>query len=174
MNSAEDSWFCSPAIYATVPKLVEVDLVVSRKDLNFVNVFSLFYNYLPLKMGGTLHLNKLFSPSPKDALWQVWLKLVQWFLRRFLNFVDVFSLFRNYLPLEKGGTFHLNKLESPWPKDAFCQVLLKLAQWFWRKGFLNFFNVFSLFRKYLPLEKDGTRHFNKLEFPSPKVALCKG
>ena len=41
---------------------------------------------------------------------------------------NVFSLFRNYLPLEKGGAIHLNELESPSPKDAFCQVWLKLAQ----------------------------------------------
>ena len=39
--------------------------------------------------------------------------------RIFFNFVNVFSLFRNYLPLEKGGARHLNKLESPSPKDAF-------------------------------------------------------
>ena len=36
-----------------------------------------------------------------------------------------FSLFRNYLPLEKGGALYLNKLESPSPKDALCQVWLK-------------------------------------------------
>ena len=51
----------------------------------------------------------------------------------FFNFVNAFSLFRNYLPLEKGGTLHLNKLESPLPKDALCQFWLKLAQWFWRE-----------------------------------------
>ena len=67
-------------------------------------------------------------PSPKDALWQVWLKLVQWFLRkRFLNFVNVFLLFSNYLPLEKDGGLHLNKFESPSPKDALWQVWLKLV-----------------------------------------------
>ena len=87
-----------------------------------------------MEKGGTLGLNKLKSPSPKDALCQVWLKLAQWFWRRrFFNFVNVFSLFRNYLPLEKGGALHLNKLESPSPKDALCQVWLKLAQWFWRR-----------------------------------------
>ena len=81
-----------------------------------------------------LHLYKLESPSSKDALWQVLFKLVQWFLRRkFLNFVNVFLLFRNYLPLEKGMTLHFNKLESPSPKDALCQVWLKLVQWFWRR-----------------------------------------
>ena len=39
----------------------------------------------------------------------------------------------NYVPFEKGGALHLNKLESPSPKDALCQVWLKLAQWFWRR-----------------------------------------
>ena len=28
---------------------------------------------------------------------------------------------------------HLNKLESPSPKTALCQILLKLAQWSWRR-----------------------------------------
>ena len=117
-----------------------------RRFFNFVKVFSLFRNYLPLEKGGVLHLNKLEFPSPKDALCQVWLKLAQWFWRRrFLNFINVFSLFRNYLPLEKVGALHLNKLESPSPKDALCQVWMKLAQWFWRRRFLNFLNVFLLF-----------------------------
>ena len=105
-----------------------------RRFFNFVNVFSLFHNYLPFEKGWGLHLNKLISPSHKNALCQVWLKLAQWFwIRRFFNFVNVFSLFRNYLPLEKSGALHLNKLESPSPKDALCQVWLKLAQWFWRR-----------------------------------------
>ena len=37
-------------------------------------------------------------------------------LEEIFNFVKVFSLFRNYLPLEKGETFHLNKYESSLPK----------------------------------------------------------
>mgnify|MGYP003684193043 CR=1 FL=1 len=52
---------------------------------------------------------------------------------RFFNFVNVFSLFRNYLPLEEGRALHLNKTESPSPKDALCQVWLKLTMWFWRR-----------------------------------------
>ena len=44
-----------------------------------------------------------------------------------------FSLFLNYLSLEKGRALHLNKLEFPSPKDALCQVWLKLTQWFWRR-----------------------------------------
>ena len=86
------------------------------------------------KKGRAFHLNKLTSPSPNDALCSVWLKLALWFWRRrFFHFVNVSSLFRNYLPLEKGGALHLNKLESPSPKDALCQVSLKLAQWLWRR-----------------------------------------
>ena len=78
-----------------------------------------------------LHLNKIESPSPKDALCQIRLKLAQRFWRG--NFVNVFLLLRNYLPLEKGGALHLNKLESPSTKDALCQVWLKLAKWFWKR-----------------------------------------
>ena len=37
---------------------------------------------------------------------------------KFFYFVDVFSLFGNYLPLEEGGALHLNKLEFPSCKDA--------------------------------------------------------
>ena len=38
------------------------------------------------------------------------------------NLVDKGPVFRNYLPLEKGGALHLNKRESPSPKDALCQL----------------------------------------------------
>ena len=78
-------------------------------------------------------------PSPKDALSQVLLTLAQGFWRRrsFFNFVNVFSLFRNNIPLEKGGALYLNKLESPSPMDALCQVWLKLTQWFWRRNGYN-------------------------------------
>ena len=34
----------------------------------------------------------------------------------------LFPLFRNYLPMEKGGALHLNKVESPSSKDDWCQV----------------------------------------------------
>ena len=85
-------------------------------------------------MGWVLHLKKLESPSPKDALWQVWLKMAKWFWRRrFLKVVNLFLLIPDYLPFGKGVALHLNKLESPSPKDTLCHVWLKLAQWFWRR-----------------------------------------
>ena len=97
-------------------------------------LFLLFGNYLPLEKGQALHLNKLESPSPKVALCQVWLKLAQWFRRRrLLNFAMYFCYLVIISLMEKGWALHLNKLESPSPKDAVCQVCLKLAQWFWRR-----------------------------------------
>ena len=129
-----------------VPILVEIKLAQCfwrRRFFYFVNVFLLFHNYLPLEKDRALDLINIESPSPKDALCQVQLKLAQWFWKwRLFNFINVFLLFRNYLPLEKGGALHLNKLESPSPKNAMCQVWLKLAQWFWRRRFFNFVNVF--------------------------------
>ena len=107
-------------------------------------------------------------PIIQGCLCQDWLKLAQWFLwRGFFNFVNVFSLFRNYLPLEKGGDLHLCKLESP---CLYPRVWLKLAQWIWRRRFLNFINVF--FANYLPLEEGEALHLNKLESTSPKDDLC--
>ena len=74
-----------------MPGLVEIGLAVLEKqeicgsgeeDLNFVNTFLLFRNYLPLEKGETLYLKQIEFPSPKDALYQVWLKLAHWFWRR--------------------------------------------------------------------------------------------
>ena len=113
-----------------VPNLVEIGPVVLEKILNFVNVFSLYCNYLPLEKDGALHLNKHKFPSLKDVLCQVWLKLAMWFWRRrFWYFIDVFLLFHNYFPLEKETALHLYKLDSPSTKNALCQF-----GWNWPSG----------------------------------------
>ena len=51
-----------------VRSLIEISPVALGKKIffNFVNVFLLFGNYLPLEKGGAIYLNKLDSPSPKD------------------------------------------------------------------------------------------------------------
>ena len=82
-----------------------------------------------MEKGRALHLNKLESSSPKDALLcQAWLKLAQRFWRRrFFKFVNVFSQFRNYLPLEK---------DFIWTKDALCfeisQLVLEKKRKMWK------------------------------------------
>ena len=59
-------------------------------------------NYLFLRIEWTLFV-KPWVPFHKGIICQLWLKLAQWFWRRrFLKLVNVFSLFRNYPPLEKG------------------------------------------------------------------------
>jgi hypothetical protein len=50
-----------------------------RRSLKIFSVFLPFRYYLPLEKGYPLPLNELESPSPKDDLCQVRLKLVQWF-----------------------------------------------------------------------------------------------
>ena len=113
----------------------------------------------------------MYSLHPRMFAWN-WLS-GSWekdFMKIFLNCL---FLFRYIHLLEKGGALNLNKLESPSPKDALCKVWLKLAQWFWRRRLLNVVNLFLLFHNYLPFEKGVALHLNKLEYPSPKDALCQ-
>ena len=98
-----------------------------------------------------LHLIKLESPSLKDALCQVWLTLVLWFLRRFSNSVNVFLLFHNNLHLEKGRALHLNKLGSPSPKDASVPSLVEIGPVVLEKIFKFRQYIFAICN-YLPLE----------------------
>ena len=88
---------------------------------NFVNVFR-YYWYLPLKKGGAFNWNKLESPSHKNVLCQVWLKLALWFWRRrFSNFVNVFSLLiviTGVSPWKKVVPFIGTNLNSPSHKSC--------------------------------------------------------
>jgi hypothetical protein len=100
--------------------------------------------------------------------------LASWFWRkRFLKIFSVFSLFRYYLPLEKGYPHRLNKVESLLPMNDLYQVRLKLAQWFWQRRFLNDLTPFLHICDYLPFEEDLALYLKKLESPSPKDNLYK-
>ena len=80
-----------------------------NKSGNFyLNIAHVFFSYFsPWKMVWSFIWKKLESSPPKDDLYQVWFKLAVWFWRRrFLN--TVFSLFYNYLPLEKSVALHLS------------------------------------------------------------------
>ena len=121
-----------------------------------------------------LHLKKLESPSPKDALCKDCLKLAQWFWRRgFFNLDNVFFAISYYLPLEKGRALFWTNLNPLHPRMHCAKIV-----WNWLSGsgeedFIFSTMYFSLFRNYLPLEKGGALHLNKLESPSPKDALCQ-
>ena len=77
----------------------------------------------------------------------------------FKNVVNVFSLFRHFLPLEMGVVFHLNKINSLFTQgeDVF-QVLNKI-------GLVvldtQIFKCYFLFR-YLTLKLGVALHLNKL------------
>ena len=73
--------------------------------------------------------------NPKNILCNVWLKFWQWFWRcRFLKVVKVFSLYRYYLPIEKGrGLSSIRTFKNPYSKAILSQVCKKLIKWFWRK-----------------------------------------
>ena len=75
----------------------------------------------------------------------------------FLNLVYVFSLFHYYLPIEKSGALHLNKIKFSSPNDEWCQVWSKLAKWFWRRSiffissmFFRYFVIFSSWKRTRP------------------------
>ena len=62
---------------------------------------------------------------------------------------------------------------KPWvssPKDASCQVWLKLAPWFLRGRFLNFVNAFALFRN---LEKGWSFIWTNLNPLYPRMLCAK-
>ena len=102
----------------SVPSLVEIGPVVFKKKIFRVGQCIFAISLLsPLGNGRDPSFKKLESPSPKKALCQFWLKLALWFLRRRpCKFVYVFSLFRYYLPLEKGGALHMNNLNPHHPR----------------------------------------------------------
>ena len=66
--------------------------------------------------------------------------------------------------------YHLNKLESPSPKDALCQVWLKLAQLFWRRRFFREC-IFTI--SYLSLLGKGQGpSFEQTWIPSTQGCIC--
>ena len=137
-----------------------ITLIKSREKKQYL----LYENLL------VLHLKKLKSPSPKDALCKDWLKLAQWSWRRgFLDFVNVFSLI--IFPWKRAGPFIWINLNLLHPK-----TLCAKFGWNWLSGsgeedFFNFVNIFLLFRNYLPFKKGRNLHLTKLESPLRKDAL---
>jgi hypothetical protein len=126
-----------------------------RRFLNDPTPFLHFCYYLPFEEDLALFLNKLEFPSFKDNLYKFefgQLVLEKKIIKNF-QCISTFSLLS---PLGNGYPLHLNKLESPSFKDDLCQIWLKLAQWFWRRRFLNdptLFFFFYIFVIISPLKK---------------------
>ena len=123
--------------------LVEIGPLVVKKNLYFYKISLLYFPFEPTV---TLHLDDKFgSPLPNQVLWEVWLKVAQWFWRRFLHFVNVFffALFPSKSQLgNRHGSFVCMSLINPLHPRM---PLLELAQWFWGRRFFNVLNLlFSL------------------------------
>jgi hypothetical protein len=96
--------------------LIEFGLLVLEKIFkNFQCIFTIISPWR--------RVIPFLSPSPKDDLCQVWLKLAKWFWRRrFLNDSTPFLHFCDYLPFEEDLSLYLNKLEFPSLKENVDQV----------------------------------------------------
>jgi hypothetical protein len=140
-----------------VPSWVKSGSVFLEKSFKYPTPFSHLCDYLPFEKNLTLYLNRLEFSLSKDNLYQ--LSLIEFGLlvleEKIFKIFSVFLLFCYYLPLEKGVPLHLNKLDSPPPKDDFCQIWLKLAQWFWRRS-----------QKCRSLQTDGQRDNRRSEYSS--------
>ena len=107
---------------------VEIGPVVLEKIFKFLQcIFAILY-WSPLGKRWNPSFEQIWIPFTRECFVPSWIEIGPVVLEKiFLNFINVFSLFRNYLPLQKGGTLHLNNLESILPKDALYKVWLKLA-----------------------------------------------
>ena len=135
-----------------------------------MNVFSLYCNYLPLKKVVPhicTHLNPHYLMKHRAKYgWNLLIGSGE------ENIFFISSMyFRSFVIISpwkragKGWDPSFKKLDFPLPKDALCQVWLKLAQWFLRRRFFNFVKVFSLFRNYFPLRKGRSPSFDQTWTP---------
>ena len=130
-----------------------------------------FRYYLPLEKGDPLHLNRIESTSPKDDLCQIWLKLVQWFWRRFLNDPTPFLHFCDYHHFEEDLAFSLFEQSwIPFTQGWFVPSLIEFGPVVLKIFFFKF-QCFLLFRYHLPLGKGDPLHLHKFELSSPKDDL---
>ena len=95
-------------------------------------------------------------------------------LERMFKFRQCIFAISQLSPLVKGRVPSLNKFESPSSEDAFCQVWLKLAQWFWRR---RFFLILSMYFRYFiiisPWKRAGFFIWTKLNPLHPRMLCAK-
>ena len=86
--------------------------------------------------------------------------------KKIFQFCQCILLFRNNLPLGKGGSYIWTSLSLHHPR-----MLWTKFGWNWSCGSLeDLFFVYVFYYRYLPLEKDWVLYLNKLKSPSPKDA----
>ena len=132
-----------------------------------------FRYYLPLEKGDPLHLNRIESTSPKDDLCQIWLKLVQWFWRRFLNDLTPFLHFCDYHHFEEDLAFSLFEQSwIPFTQGWFVPSLIEFGPVVLKIFFLNF-NVFYSFAIISPWGKVIPSICTNLNYLLPRMICTK-
>ena len=136
--------------------------------------FSLFCYYLPLEKSIVLHLNKLESPSLKNALCQILLILAHWFWRRrFLNFDNATWILIISLSWEK---WHRSSCCSPSHNPNHFSMLCIKFGWNYVNGSEDEeFDISTIYFQYFAIistwKRAGFLNLNKS--PSAKDALCQ-
>ena len=115
-----------------------------RRFSKFVNVFSQFFYHIPLETGGALCLNKFNSPSPKNILCQVWLKLTLW-LKMLANHYSIRS--EIFLNGQRGNKQSINSqsMTSQFHKQTQILSFFLLQLTFTIIYFLHSFNTSMLY-----------------------------
>ena len=92
----------------------------SRSGEEYFQKFSMYFYYFqiisPLRRVWPFIWTNL-NPFTQNVLFQVWLKLDQWFWRRrFFKVFNVFLLFHNYCPLRRAYPLIWTNLNPPHPR----------------------------------------------------------
>ena len=85
--------------------------------------------------------------------------------REFLNIFNIILQFRFYLPFERGLALHLNKFESPLPKNDLCQNLVEICPVVLKKKIFNNFQYNFTFSLLSPLGKGRGPSFEQIWIP---------
>ena len=125
-----------------------------RRFLNFVIVIWLFhYYFLALRKKCGPSFLQTWIPTTKGYFVPSLVEINQGFLeKKIFKFGQCIFAISLLSPLKKRCGPLFVKFESPLHKNALCLFCLKLVQWFWRRSFLNFINIF---RDYLPCKRAG-------------------
>ena len=78
-------------------------------------------------------MNKPGSLSRKDTLCHIWMKLADWFWRRFLNYFNVFLLFCCHHTVENGGAFLLNIILTDFSISFYLPLKKGVTDFIWKQ-----------------------------------------
>ena len=136
--------------------------------------FYYFTTIFPLKRTWPFIWKKLESSWPIDAVCQLWLKLTKLFWKRgFFKVITLLYHFPIISPLGRAWPFIWTNLQSLQQRILCAKMLLKLAQWFWRRWFLKVILFFCYLAIFSPLGRACMAlHLKKNLNPLHQGILC--